>query len=193
MLATVAYADIFDFPLTLAEVRRWLVKGDDLILNGVRRTGQFFHLPGRSAIIKIRRNREIASLAKRKLLRLPLLILRLIPSIKLVCLTGALAMNNASADDDIDLMVVTSRNRLWLTRLIVMVILWPLIRRGRHINNKICLNLWLDELALTIKPKSLYLAHEICQAQPVLNRDQTYQKFIEANAWYKRFLPNWKP
>lgn len=60
-----------------------------------------------------------------------------------------------------------------------------------EVANKLCLNLWLDESALVLNQQNLYSAHELCQLQPLYNRDQTYQKFLAANLWYKNFLPNW--
>jgi hypothetical protein len=142
-------------------------------------------------LIKLRRRRlEISRqkwLKAKKFVR----ILSLIPWIKLVCVTGALAMNNAEPADDIDLMIVTSANRLWLTRLLVLIFGFPWLRRGRKINDRLCFNLWLDETALPLKERNLYTAHELCQAKPIFDRDNTYQKFIQANLWYKRFLPNW--
>lgn len=111
----------------------------------------------------------------------------------MIALSGARAMNNASLADDIDLMIITAENRLWLTRLLVSFLLFPWLRRGQKISRRLCLNLWLDESALVIKTQNLYTAHEICQLKPLYNRDQTYQKFISANLWYKQFLPNWKP
>ena len=100
-------------------------------------------------------------------------------------------MNNAVENDDIDLMIITAANRLWLTRLLASLLLFPWLRRGRKIHNRVCLNLWLDESALALTQRNLYIAHEICQAKPVFERNKTYQKFIAANLWYKKFLPNW--
>lgn len=190
MLKTVAYADIFDYPLTKPEINRWLIKGDSFAEAGV--SPYWNYLPGRAELVNLRRRRHLISQVKLKKLEKIIKIFKFIPFIKLVCITGALAMNNAEADDDIDLMIVTSSNRLWLTRLLALLLLFPRLRRNKKINNRFCLNLWLDETSLAIKQRNLYIAHEICQARPILDRDQTYQKFITANLWYKQFLPNWK-
>ena len=200
MFKTIAYADIFDYPLKADELQRWLIQGDSFAPAKVSpywiKTNRFYHLPGRSKIISLRRQRQHFSHLKWPIAYRAAKILSFIPSVKLVAVTGALAMNNANKDDDIDLMVVTAKNRLWSTRLMATLLLFPHLRGGRtdssKVANKLCLNLWLDETTLAIKRRNLYIAHEICQAQPVFERDQTYQKFIAANLWYKRFLPNWK-
>lgn len=187
MFKTLAYADIFDYPLTAEEIKLWLIKGDSF---APAKKG-YYYLPGRKKIIALRQNRARASRIKLKKLKSIISVIKLIPFIKLVCVTGALAMNNADQDDDIDLMIVTVKNRLWLTRLIIAILLFPHLRRGQKINNRLCFNLWLDETALAIKRHNLYIAHEICQAKPIFERDNFYQKFIAANLWYKNYLPNW--
>ncbi len=195
MFKTVAYADIFNYPLTEKEINHWLIKGDSLQdKSRVKKTKGFYHLIGRSKVVAIRQKRERASRRKFKFLKSILPVIKLIPFIRLVCVTGALAMNNSDADDDIDLMIVTEKNRLWLTRLITLLALLPWLRHGQKIDKRLCLNLWLDESALTIPTfkRSLYSAHEVCQAKPMLDRGQTYQKFINSNKWYKHYLPNWK-
>ena len=154
MFKTIAYADIFDYPLKADELQRWLIQGDSFAPAKVSpywiKTNRFYHLPGRSKIISLRRQRQHFSHLKWPIAYRAAKILSFIPSVKLVAVTGALAMNNSDQDDDI------------------------------------------DETTLAIKRRNLYIAHEICQAQPVFERDQTYQKFIAANLWYKNFLPNWK-
>ena len=63
VLCTLAYADIFDYPLTLLEIHRYLtgvsapVEAVNDVLEGDRffvRIGDFFTLPGREEIVSIR-------------------------------------------------------------------------------------------------------------------------------------------
>lgn len=190
MFKTLVYADIFDYPLTLDEIHRWWIAGDKGS-DPIVKTNGYYHLRGREKLVSLRRRRAQVSQVKLKKLKLIIRIFKIIPFIKLVCVTGALAMNNSDKDDDIDLMIVTAKNRLWLTRLIVLLLLLPWLRRGKKINNRICLNLWLDAAALAVKRRDLYIAHEICQARSVFERDNYYNKFITANLWYKKYLPNW--
>lgn len=202
MLRTLAYADIFDYPLTKNEVKRWLItSGSDpegfkfpIGSDPIVKTRGFYHLRGRSNLVSIRRRRERISREKLVKIKNLVFIFKLIPWINLVCVTGALAMNNADKNDDIDLMIITASNRLWLTRLLVSLLLWPHLRGGRMDSSKaadkLCVNLWLDETVLAIKQQDLYTAHETCQAKPIFERDNFYQRFITANLWVKRYLPN---
>ena len=186
----VAYADIFDYPLTEKEMHRWWIpSGSDPIVNCVKTHG-FWHLSGRSGLIALRRQRQRFSQLKWQKLNQIKWIFWLIPWIKLVAVTGALSMNNADKNDDLDLMIIIAKNRLWLTRLFLVIFLFPFLRRAQKINNRLCLNLWLDETSLLIRQQNLYTAHEICQIKPLFVRDNMYQQFISSNQWVTRFLPN---
>lgn len=182
VLRTITYASIFNYHLSFDELYRYLISFEPVSKTKLKpyfisksQPVNYFNQ------LKWRRAKQAVKL------------LSFIPWIKLVAATGALAMNNCRKKDDIDLMIITAANRLWLARLLSLLLLFPFLRRGFRINNRLCLNLWLDESALVLNQQNLYTAHELCQLKPLYNRDQTYQKFISANLWYKQFLPNWKP
>ena len=219
ILNTLIYADIFDYPLTSSEIHKWLIKGQSQGLslteliekNLIQKTKSYYHLPGRQNIVPLRLSRRHFSQLKLQKAKRIAKILSLIPSIRLITVTGALAMNNSDKNDDIDLMIITKNNRLWLTRLIVYLFFFTFFRQSSRVPNhqrsaakrktvrnlqqfkdKLCLNLWLDESALVI-PKSrrnLYTAHEICQIKPLLDKKNTYQNFLSSNSWVKKYLPN---
>ena len=128
-------------------------------------------------------------------------LLSKIPSIKLICATGSIAIDNADKNADLDLFMVTSTDTLWLTRPLVFLILKVLRRRrsakltehnSKKVKDKVCDNLWLDESALKIpqKKRNLYTAHEVLQAKTLFDRGGYYQKFIQANSWTKTYLAN---
>lgn len=133
-------------------------------------------------------------------------VISIIPWVKMVAVTGALAMENTDDSDDIDLMIVTSNNCLWIVRPLAMILISIFFRRRKPLqqfsnlaikqfNNSICLNLWLDESALEIPQaqRDLYTAHELAQMKPVVNRGGTYEKMMRENRWGRKFLANaWK-
>lgn len=202
ILRTLVYADIFDYPLTASEIHHWLIKdqtlteesgGMELIKkNLIQKTKSFYYLKGRKKIVSLRQKRFRFSQLKCKKVKKIVNFLKLIPFIKLIAITGALAMNNSDKNDDLDLMIITQKNRLWLTRLLVYLFFFPFIRQSDRKKNRLCLNLWLDisELKVPQNQQSLFTAHEVCQIKPLLNRDNTYQKFLTVNLWVKFFLPN---
>jgi len=179
VLRTVAYASIFNYHLSLEELYRYLISPEPVSQTKLK--PYFIDKPH-----PVNHFNQLKWPIAQRAVKL----LSFIPWINLVAATGALAMNNCRKDDDIDLMIITAANRLWLTRLLSLLLLFPFLRRGSRINNRLCLNLFLDESALVLNQQNLYTAHELCQLKPLYNRDQTYQKFIAANLWVKDYLPN---
>jgi hypothetical protein len=200
ILQALCYADIFDYPLTEEEIRRWEIKevGRSGAGGEYEQKDGYFFLKGRGKIVKEREKREKVSKEKLELARKVAKKLSWLPTIKIIGLTGALAMNNAKEEDDIDFLIITSRNSLWLTRILIWLIC-PILRvrrRGRDdkkVKDKICFNLFLDESSLKIEPENLFLAHEICQIKPLTNKDKAYEKFLATNSWVKKYLPNALP
>ncbi|MGB9707667.1 MAG: hypothetical protein ACPL1D_02865, partial [Microgenomates group bacterium] len=65
-------------------------------------------------------------------------------------------------------------------------------RKTKKFKDKVCLNLFFDERALQV-PKfkqTEYVAHEVLQMKPVVNKDNLYERFLKANKWVKKFFPN---
>jgi hypothetical protein len=208
ILRTLAYADVFNYPLTLKELHRFLI-GKKTDSQGLKKTlktlkkissrGDYFFLKNKEKNVYLRRKRKKWSQGKWLLARKVASWLRLIPWIKMVTVTGNLAMDNAEQDDDVDLLIITAKKRLWLTRLLTNFLVEIVANRRRpgdkEVKDKICLNMFLDEnhLKLPVKEQNLFTAHEVCQLKPLWVRNQLYQRFIQENLWCQRFLPNWKP
>ena len=216
ILKTLAYADVFEYPLTLTEIHRFLISEtknvrrntqeeirkelnkNPYLVSHISYHDDFYFLKGREKIVVLREKREKWSQSKLKIAQKVTQWLKLIPFIKMVAVTGNLAMKNADENADIDLLVVASKNRLWLARLLTVLIV-ELVANRRHpqdkeVKDKICLNMFLDENHLQIPPneQDLYSTHEVCQLKPLWQKDNFYQKFLEVNQWIKKFLPNWK-
>jgi hypothetical protein len=117
-----------------------------------------------------------------------------IPTVRFVGITGALAMNNAGREADIDLLIITSHNSLWTTRVLVYVLLRLnkiAVRTPGDPNekDKLCLNMWMDEGDLVVNRRNAYTAHEIAQIVPVINKANTYQKLLVKNSWIRDYWP----
>ena len=207
VLKTIAYADIFDFPLKEEEVFKFLIETrtskaqvagclEELVkAKKISSISGFYFLPDRGKIVVMRRKREKYSVRKLKIARKAAKFIKIFPSVKLIGLTGALAVSNSKKDDDIDFLIVTSGNLLWTTRFLTTVILSVLgLKRKRNatsVADKICLNMFIDESSLSFSDHNLFLAHEILQLSPIYQKDDIYQKFLQKNIWVLKFLPNW--
>ncbi|MBI3385283.1 hypothetical protein HY030_03780 [Candidatus Gottesmanbacteria bacterium] len=201
------YSDIFDYPLTKEELKKWGIKelrskvedyprvGIKELRSKYRYQDGFYFLSGREKIIALRQKRAEISQKKLVLGEKIAGILQRIPFIKLIAVTGALAMKNSDDKDDIDLLIITQKNRVWLTRVLAVLILEILGKRRRpndeSFGNKICLNMFLDEDNFKIPSleRNLYAAHEVIQVRPIYNREQTYEKFLKQNSWVDGYLP----
>jgi len=202
ILKTLAYSDIFDYPLRLDEIKKYLIgtKTEEIQIDPklVGEKDGFYFLKNREKIVELRKKRTQWSKKKWKIARAAANKLKIIPTLKMIGITGTLAMDNCQEDDDIDLLVITGANGLWLTRLLVIFLSYLLgVKRRRPkektVKNKTCFNLFLDENYLKIQPENLFLAHEICQVKPIFDKDNTYNRFIKENKWVLKFLPNFTP
>jgi len=203
---TLVYADIFSYPLTFDQLKKFLITSkkidfgiDDISkAKGVLKREKYFFLKGRSGIVKGRVKRERYAREKTKIAQKTARILKLIPFIKMVGITGNLAMKNTDQRDDIDFLIITSKDRLWLSRFLVVFLLEFLGKRrhprDKEVKNKICLNMFLDEDHLKIpqKEQNLFSAHEVLQFKPLWQRGNIYDDFLNQNQWVKKFLANWK-
>jgi hypothetical protein len=198
ILQTVVYADIFDYPLTLDEVHRYLIgigfsnhMVEHALFDGrlvpelLAYHQNHFTLHGREQIIQTRQHRAvIAGQLWPKAIHYGRLIGSL-PFVRMVAVTGALAMNNVEINGDMDFMVVTEPGRLWLCR--AMVIL--LVRMATIRGDQICPNLFLSENLLVYSQRDLYTAHEMVQMVP-LSGFEVHQRMMLLNFWTHDFLPN---
>ena len=196
VLQTLAYSDVFDYPLTASEIHRYLmgvqasleevakIVGEEGM---VTRTGDYFTLPGREALVAIRMQREARS---RKLLPYAIKygrVLGTLPYIRMVALTGSLAVMNASGNQDFDYMLVTAPGRVWTARAFALVF----NRITRFQSHSLCPNLIVSETSLRWPLHDLYSARELFQMIPITGLD-VYQRLLAENSWAQDFLPNAK-
>ena len=201
------YADIFEYPLTKQELVKYEVRSKKYEVDWQKRKshinyfcylGGFYCLKGREQLVQLRIERERFSKSKMAIAHKAAGLLRAVPTIQMIAITGALAMNNARDDDDIDFLIVASKNRIWLSRL-WSVILWEsagLRRRPNDTdwNNKICLNMFVDKehLSLPKIERDLFSAHEAAQMKVLWSRGDIEKKWWRENEWIKRYLPNFQ-
>lgn len=191
---TLAYADIFDYPLTAPEVYRYLTSlkasaeevdralADKTLFAQVE---SYFMLPGREEIVEIRRRRaEIAAQLWPKAVRYGRII-AMLPFVRMVAVTGSLAMNNAEEGKDVDYMIVTTPNHLWTCRALSLLV--GRIARLEGVN--LCPNYLVTTSALELEEQSLYVAHELAQMVP-LSGMEIYREIRRLNMWIHDYLPN---
>jgi hypothetical protein len=199
-LASIFYHDLFDFPLTSLELIKW--RGGKYFPK-IKKTFEievkdgFYFLKGKEKNVPLRIIKKRIARRKNKIAFKAASLLNDVPWIKFVGITGTLAMENAERGADIDLLIITNKGTLWLSRILSFISLSllgiPLRRAGeKEVEDKICLNMWLEEGNFTWskKERNVYTAHEICQIVPLINKEKIYQEFLFKNNWIKNFWPN---
>lgn len=192
--AAVAYSDIFDSPLKVADAQSKFLLVDSKIFLPVKEKDGYLFFEGREEIVEIFKHRE--KISRGKLLKAEKLtkLLSLIPWVKMVAVTGSVAASNAKEDDDIDLLIITSPNRVWLTRLLSALVLDLFkVRRKRHDScekDKLCLNMYLSQDKLEFEKKDVYTAYELTLLKPIYSKEDTYDNLLLENSWVNSYLPN---
>lgn len=198
ILRTVAYADVFDFPLTASEIHRFLIEvaatqtevnaalhDGRLIPAHLAQHGGYFMLPERESLIEVRARRERSAEALWPIAHKYGRIIAKLPFVRMVAITGALAVDNPKDADDIDYLIITEPGRLWLCRALVIGVVKLAQQRG----DVLCPNFFLSERALHITNQDLFSAHELAQMVPIAG-DEPYQRMMKANRWMLDYLPN---
>ena len=191
---TIAYGRYFNFPLSAEEVHHWLISPYSVSQSALKK-----YLPVLEPKERLLRKTLLQNTKKKEKTAFKLIkYARLIPGIRLIALTGSVAVNNSQKDDDLDLLIITSAHTLWLTRPLLLLLLSLKFNR-RHpgdspsqTKNAFCPNLWLDTLSLSV-PKNrqnIYTAHEVLQVRPIFDKGHTHKLFIKSNYWVKRHLAN---
>lgn len=190
------YHDLFDYPLTRDELWYWQMGESQEPKHIVERFGNIVFLEGREKNILKRLGKARASKKKIAIARRAAGVLALLPTVKMVGVSGGLSMNNADENDDIDLIIITAVDTLWITRLLSFVLLWAaglkLRRFGeKELADKLCLNMWITQGNLGFAPRyDVYTAHEIAQIKVLKDKECVYKKLLKENAWVRSFFPN---
>lgn len=202
ILRAVVYADLFDFPLTLSEIHRYLtghaaarVTVEECLLQDGRLGERlqsdppYWFLTGRQELVELRRERETYAQALWPAAWRYGLLVASIPFVRMVAVTGSLAMNNVlDPQDDIDYLVVTRSGRLWLARGAAILVVHLAQRAGIEL----CPNYVMAEGHLVLGRPSLYNAHELAQLVPLFGLG-TYRRLYASNPWMPSYLPNASP
>ncbi len=122
------------------------------------------------------------------------LVARRIPWVLSVWVTGSVASGYPQKNDDVDLMIVCDKNRLWISRIVVYILAFICSVKVRKpgdvcIDDKVCLNLWLDSSALRVLPdkENSKNALDLLLAVCILDNKNTYAKLIRANTWIDKY------
>jgi hypothetical protein len=199
ILRTVAYFDLFDYPVTSDQIYSFLPRNsvtrddvalaaDQLVRDEKLQTDRGYYLLS-SSDQKISAQRQEGERAAGRMLsyaRTITRLLKIVPFVRGVFLTGSLSKSVAAQDSDIDFMIVTAPERLWIVRTML-----TFFRKTFLLGKKkyFCTNYYVTENGYSLNRKNLYAAVEVVTTKAVWNTD-AYMRYRQTNAWTKEFLPN---
>lgn len=131
-------------------------------------------------------------------LKLAVSLLKMVPYVRMVAAANTVADRTARKDSDIDVFIVISHGRLYLSRLLITALLHitGLRRHGKKVSNRICLSFFVTDAGMDLhgiafEPYDIYLAYWVAELQPVLADEAVYANFIKANQWAASFVPHY--
>ena len=199
-------SEYLDFPFTLDEVANYFLPRLNITperLRSILATAEFADIPFRiengyiltnnNQSYSSRLEREQTSAAKLEAASVFARILtRAVPFIQTVAVTGSVAYGSAARWDDIDLFIVTKRNRLWLSAFMTLILVRLnklLDRRSPHLT-LFCLSYVHDQGGFANESErnrtNPLFARELLKAKPVAGEIQ-YRRILEENDWVEDF------
>jgi predicted nucleotidyltransferase len=198
ILATLAYFDMWDYPLTYGEIFLFLENKygqhdfsealDYLVANKLVFHFDRFYSLKNDYMIAVRRNKGNKKAAEliAKAKEVGAFLIKF-PYVRGIGISGSLSKNFADESSDIDFFIITEKDRLWLARTFMHIFKKFTFLVGKQHNY--CMNYYIDEAQLQIVEKNIYTAIEVATIIP-LEGDLTFEGFYKANAWSCDFLPN---
>ncbi len=200
IIRTLLYYEIFDHPLAAEEIFFLLPKNSltqescserlsILTNNGILKTshGLYFLSGNRTDLPDMRIEREHLARRRLSIARFMSKIIRHFPFVRGIFISGDLSKGVALPTSDIDYVIVTEPNRLWVCRMFLV-----LFKKTILFNRKkyFCLNYYISTNNLALDDQNYYTATEIALLKPLYNFD-LYLKYLESNSWVKNFFPNY--
>lgn len=210
ILNTVIYFDIFDFPLTSFEIWKNLyskekcnlkeiidiLDNSSLVQEKLDKKESFYFLKNREDIITKRKNNYIISYNKYKKGIKFIKLISHFSCFKSIFISNNMSIDNSKNESDIDLFIVSRKNKIWTSRFISAFIAKILgLRPTEKIKkDKICLSIFIDQKDLNLKKvcskKDTHFLYWINQIVPIFDPSNIYKKFVNENSWIKEDLPN---
>jgi len=218
ILATLAYYDILDVPLTLFEVHKFLVNParltkipiqesitlgqvDEelqiLVKSGtVQMKNGFYVLPGRQGLYDLRIEREKIAAAKWKKFLKTARWFQMVPYLRGLMASGSMALGNTDNESDFDVLVIAAAGRLYTCRVLLSLMASLFGARRKRLDktapDKFCFNHYITDASLPIRHESLYNAQTYIHLKPVLIGDELFEDFYASNLWLNKYVYNFR-
>ena len=198
ILATIAYFNMFDYPLKKNEIFLFLGHNDDFneferalnhltVESVIFKWGEFYSLHNNPSLASRRQlGFDKATIMLKKAEKAARLI-SAFPFIQGVAVSGSLSKYFADDKTDVDFFIITTSNRLWVARTFLHI--FKKFTYLFEMQDLFCMNYFIDEAEPVILEKNIFTATEIATIMP-LRGVSAFDTFFKSNNWTRTFLPN---
>src|SRR5579872_1776619 len=200
ILKVVAYFDLFNYPLSSGDIRRFLnidagetaiARELDSLLEQRRlyKVGPYYSLQNNPRLADKRQRGEAHADNLLRIAARNAKILYQFPFVRGICISGSLSKRCADERADIDYFIITGANRLWIARTLMHFYKKLSYLRGHQ--HHYCMNYYIDEEALEIREKNIFTAIELFTLMPMCGNGGL-TSFFDANEWTSQYLPQYQ-
>ncbi len=208
IVKTMAFFDLFSYPLTALEIWQYLSEEIDFIdfqiyLKSLRlrsvifKQEGFYFFPDRAEIINVRKKRYNYFQKKLKLVKRWNKFFKLISGVKAIFIANIIGSSNLRLEGDIDLFIICKDNRVWRSRFILTFFAKILGLRPSFAKekDKFCLSFFVSEKSLNFNNLRLksdpYFAYWLLGLKEV-GDDKYFEQVLSSNIfWLKEIFPNY--
>ncbi|HCU70611.1 MAG TPA: hypothetical protein DIC35_02515 [Candidatus Moranbacteria bacterium] len=218
ILATLVYYDVMDYPMTLFEVWKYLIRSvdknqgfdedfmekedfslakvlaylekNDKLKKYIDSKNGYYFLKGRNDLVEKRLEKNKISEKKLGIVLEVARVIRFVPYVRMIAIAGRLATKSAEKNSDLDLLIAVKHGKVFTCRLLVTIIV-HLLGKRRHnnkIKDRICLNHFITT-KFTISARDMFSSHEYCFLKPIFDND-SFMRFHNSNDWIQNYRPN---
>ncbi|MCK9439286.1 MAG: hypothetical protein WCY43_01735 [Patescibacteria group bacterium] len=206
IIKTLVFFDLFNQPLSLFEIYKYLnIKAElfeildclENLKDKIENKDGFYYLQGREKLVKERFKKYNYFKRKTKKAFLFSKLISFFPTVRGVAVSNIIADHNLRDESDIDLFIISSKNKIWLTRFFCVSLAKFLnLRPNRKTKkDKICLSFYVSEGNLNLEKylynqKDLYFIYWLIGLQILVNKGGVFNRLELENKWIKKYLPN---
>ncbi|PJE57816.1 MAG: hypothetical protein COU81_04060 [Candidatus Portnoybacteria bacterium CG10_big_fil_rev_8_21_14_0_10_36_7] len=207
-LTTIAYHNSLSLALSSTEIYKFLanITPTQFCLGEIRlalkdltakktinESNGFFCLKNEKTLINQRLKNQKVTIKKWEKLNKLAWIIASLPYIKTSFVTGSIASDNARNNSDLDILVITNKNRFWTARAILTIVFTVLGQRRHdtYIKDRLCHSALVTDGQL-INRDSFSFAQDIIKAIPFNISSPNSMKLFYDNSWLNKYLSNYR-
>lgn len=198
IIKTLAYYDIFSYPLKAEEIYHNLsvnhCSPDDIVAELeklcnkklVFKLNDFYLLQNNHQLVSRRlKGNNLCNKKISSAIRMSRFISKF-PYVRAIFLTGSISKGYMDKESDVDYLIITKPGRLWVSKLFLTLFKKIFLLNSRKV---FCINYYIDYEHLEIEEKNVFTATEIVTLMPIFGK-KYYDEFYSKNIWVKEYFPN---